>query len=42
MRSLDAMTYIDVNGLRGVTLAEYQVQLLAPALAAGIGIVVQN
>lgn len=42
LRGLDAMAYIDANGLRGVTLTEHQVQLLAPALAAGIGIVVQN
>lgn len=42
LRGLDAMAYVDANGLKGVTLSEHQVQLLAPALAAGIGIIVQN
>lgn len=42
LRGLDAMAYVDTNGLKGVTLTSYQVQLLAPALAAGVGIRVQD
>ena len=38
LRGLDAIAYVDTNGLKGVTLTSYQVQLLAPALAAGVGI----
>ncbi|WP_144796536.1 pentapeptide repeat-containing protein [Microbacterium paludicola] len=42
LRGLDAAAYIDTNGLRGATLSHEQVQLLAPALAAGVGIHVQD
>lgn len=42
LRGLDAMSYVDTNGLKGVTLTGHQVQLLAPALATGVGIRVQD
>lgn len=42
LRGLDALAYVDTNGLKGVTLTGHQVQLLAPALAAAVGIRVQD
>ncbi len=42
LRGLDAASYVDASGLRGVTLTSHQVQLLAPALAAGVGIRIQG
>jgi uncharacterized protein YjbI with pentapeptide repeats len=38
LRGLDALSYLDVNSLRGTTLSMLQIQQLAPTLAAGIGI----
>jgi uncharacterized protein YjbI with pentapeptide repeats len=42
LRGLDAMAYIDANSLRGATLTSFQVQQLAPAFAAGLGIRVKD
>lgn len=42
LRGLDAMSYLDANSLRGTTLTSFQVQQLAPVLAAGIGIQVKD
>jgi uncharacterized protein YjbI with pentapeptide repeats len=42
LRGLDAIAFTDANGLRGTTLTTYQVQQLAPTLAAGVGIRVQD
>lgn len=38
LRGLDAEAFLDVNSLRGVTMSPFQVQLLAPVMAAGLGI----
>lgn len=42
LRGLDAMSFTDANSLRGVTLTGFQVQQLAPVIAAGIGIQVRD
>ncbi|MGO4487464.1 pentapeptide repeat-containing protein [Microbacterium sp. 2RAF4] len=42
LRGLDALGYLDANSLRGATLTSFQVQQLAPVLAAGIGILVKD
>lgn len=42
LRGLDALSFIDTNSLRGVTLTTFQVQQLAPVLAAGVGIEVRD
>ncbi|ALX67120.1 hypothetical protein [Microbacterium sp. XT11] len=42
LRGLDAVSYLDANSLRGATLTSFQVQQLAPMLAAGIGILVTD
>ena len=42
LRGLDALAFIDTNSLRGVTLTTFQVQQLAPILAAGVGIEVRD
>jgi len=42
LRGLDAIAFVDANGLRGTTLTTFQVQHLAPALAAGVGIQVKD
>ncbi|WP_460795080.1 pentapeptide repeat-containing protein [Microbacterium sp. GXF0217] len=42
LRGLDASAFIDTNSLRGVTLTTFQVQQLAPVLAAGVGIEVRD
>lgn len=42
LRGLDALAYLDANSLRGATLTSFQVQQLAPILAAGIGIQVKD
>lgn len=42
LRGLDAMGFLDVNGLRGTTLTGFQVQQLAQVLAAGVGIQVKD
>lgn len=42
LRGLDASAFLDANSLRGTTLTEFQVQQLAPLLAAGIGIQVTD
>lgn len=38
LRGLDALSYLDANSLRGTTLTGFQVQQLAPVIAAGLGI----
>lgn len=42
LRGLDAVAFVDANGLRGTTLTTFQVQQLAPTLAAGVGIQVKD
>ncbi|KJL22727.1 hypothetical protein RN50_01408 [Microbacterium foliorum] len=42
LRGLDAAAFLDANSLRGTTLSGFQVQQLAPLLAAGIGIQVKD
>jgi len=42
LRGLDALSYLDANSLRGATLTSFQVQQLAPVIAAGIGIQVKD
>lgn len=42
LRGLDAVAFVDANGLRGTTLTTFQVQQLAPTLAAGVGIQVRG
>ncbi|MGX1931588.1 pentapeptide repeat-containing protein [Microbacterium resistens] len=42
LRGLDALAYTDTNSLRGITLTAFQVQQLAPVLAAGAGILVTD
>lgn len=42
LRGLDALAYLDANSLRGATLTSMQVQQLAPAFAAGLGIQVKD
>ena len=42
LRGLDAAAFLDANSLRGTTLTGFQVQQLAPLLAAGIGIQVTD
>lgn len=38
LRGLDAAAFVDANSLRGTTLTTYQIQQLAPTIAAGLGI----
>lgn len=42
LRGLDALSYLDANSLRGTTLTPFQVQQLAPLIAASIGIQVKD
>lgn len=42
LRGLDASAFLDANSLRGTTLTGFQVQQLAPVLAASIGIQVKD
>lgn len=42
LRGLDAQAYLDANSLRGTTLTAFQVQQLAPVIAAGLGIQVKD
>lgn len=42
LRGLDALSYLDVLALRGATLTEDQVRMLAPAFAAAAGIDVRD
>lgn len=42
LRGLDALSYLDANNLRGTTLSGYQVQQLAPVIAAGLGIQIRD
>lgn len=42
LRGLDAGAFLDAKSLRGTTLSGFQVQQLAPVLAAGIGIHVKD
>jgi len=42
LRGLDAMSFTDANSLRGVTLTTFQVQQLAPVIAAGLGIQIRD
>lgn len=42
LRGLDAIAFIDANSLRGTTLTTFQVQQLAPVIAAGLGIQIRD
>lgn len=42
LRGLDALSYLDVQSLRGATLSPLQVQQLAAVMAAGLGILVTD
>lgn len=42
LRGLDAASYLDVGSLRGATLSPWQVEQLAPAFAAFVGVDVQD
>jgi len=42
LRGLDALSFLDVNALRGATLTTRQLELLAPTFAAAAGIRVQD
>lgn len=42
LRGLDAVAFLDANSLRGTTLSGFQVQQLAPVLAASVGILVRD
>lgn len=42
LRGLDADVFVDTNSLRGTTLTTYQVQQLAPTIAAGLGIQIRD
>lgn len=42
LRGLDAASFLDVSSLRGATLTPWQVEQLAPAFAASLGIDVQS
>ncbi|MCZ4300780.1 pentapeptide repeat-containing protein [Microbacterium oxydans] len=42
LRGLDAVAFLDANSLRGATLTSFQVQQLAPVIAAGIGIQIKD
>ncbi|WP_439592609.1 pentapeptide repeat-containing protein [Microbacterium sp.] len=42
LRGLEALSYTDAASLRGVTLSSRQIELLAPAFAATLGIEVQD
>ncbi|WP_226532944.1 pentapeptide repeat-containing protein [Microbacterium paraoxydans] len=42
LRGLDALAFLDANSLRGATLTSFQVQQLAPVIAAGIGIQIKD
>lgn len=38
LRGLDTASFMDTNSLRGITLTAFQIQQLAPVIAAGLGI----
>jgi len=42
LRGLDANGFMDTNSLRGTTLTTFQIQQLAPTIAAGLGIQVKD
>lgn len=42
LRGLDADGFMDANSLRGTTLTSFQIQLLAPTIAAGLGIQIKD
>ncbi|WP_309102594.1 pentapeptide repeat-containing protein [Microbacterium sp.] len=42
LRGLDALAFLDANSLRGTTLTPFQVQQLAPTIAAGLGILIKD
>jgi hypothetical protein len=42
LRGLDALAFLDANSLRGTTLTGFQVQQLAPVIAAGLGIQIKE
>lgn len=42
LRGLDAVSYLDPAGLRGATLSPAQIEQLAPALAAALGIRIRD
>ena len=42
LRGLDALAFLDANSLRGATLTSFQVQQLAPVIAASLGIQIKD
>lgn len=42
LRGLDAASYLDVASLKGATLTSWQVEQLAPALAAALGVHIRD
>lgn len=42
LRGLDADGFMDTNSLRGTTLTTFQIQQLAPTIAAGLGIQIKD
>lgn len=42
LRGLDADAFMDTNSLRGTTLTTFQIQQLAPTIAAGLGIQIRD
>lgn len=42
LRGLDALAFLDAESLRGATLTSFQVQQLAPVIAAGLGIQIKD
>lgn len=42
LRGLDAVAFLDANSLRGATLTSFQVQQLAPVIAASLGIQIRD
>ena len=42
LRGLDADAFMDTNSLRGTTLTTFQMQQLAPTIAAGLGIQIRD
>lgn len=42
LRGLDADAFMDTNSLRGTTLTTFQIQQLAPTIAAGLGIQIKD
>lgn len=42
LRGLDAAAFLNANGLRGATLTTFQIQQLAPTIAASLGILIRD